>query len=140
MWQTIAGNQRLGHARIAAYKVIGSWWLVSPKRWMPSTIFYVLHRNETGRTGGRGVNYGRKLRGRRARSRLLVATGALAAGLLMLEGVGVAQRASERRVANPGETQSDLQVLRPTGGPFQSSKGGMRIRTGPTSSRLVTST
>ena len=29
----------------------------------------------------------------------------------------VAQRASERRVANPGETQFDVQLLRPTGGP-----------------------
>lgn len=28
-----------------------------------------------------------------------------------------AQRASERRVANPGETQFDLQLLRPSGGP-----------------------
>ncbi len=59
----------------------------------------------------------RKLRDRRASSRLLVATCALVAGLLTLEGVGVAQRASERRVANPGETQSDIQVLRPAGGP-----------------------
>ena len=48
---------------------------------------------------------------------MLVATCALTAGLLVAAGVAVAQRASERRIANPGETQFDLQVLRPTGGP-----------------------
>ena len=41
----------------------------------------------------------------------LTATIALAAAELG------AQRASERRVANPGETQFELQLLRPSGGP-----------------------
>ena len=46
----------------------------------------------------------------------LVAVAALSVGLLAT-GTAFAQRASERRVANPGETQFDVQVLRPSGGP-----------------------
>lgn len=41
-------------------------------------------------------------------------------GLLLMAGMAatlVAQRASERRVANPGETQFAVQLLRPSGGP-----------------------
>ncbi|MBM41144.1 MAG: hypothetical protein CL483_04365 [Acidobacteria bacterium] len=36
---------------------------------------------------------------------------------LLVAADAVAQRASERRVANPGETQFDVQLLRPSGGP-----------------------
>ena len=48
-------------------------------------------------------------------------TGPLAVALVVASGLGAAdltaQRASERRVANPGETQFELQLLRPSGGP-----------------------
>ena len=37
--------------------------------------------------------------------------------LVWLPAESVAQRSSERRVANPGETQFDVQLLRPSGGP-----------------------
>ncbi len=37
--------------------------------------------------------------------------------MVTLPATSAAQRASERRVANPGETQFDVQLLRPTGGP-----------------------
>ena len=42
---------------------------------------------------------------------------AIVIALWVTEGETVAQRASERRVANPGETQFNLQVLRASGGP-----------------------
>ena len=42
---------------------------------------------------------------------------ALAAGIGPGTADPAAQRASERRVANPGETQFELQLLRPSGGP-----------------------
>jgi len=48
---------------------------------------------------------------------LLVATVVFNVVLVANEAGTVAQRASERRVANPGETQFDVQVLRPSGGP-----------------------
>ncbi len=48
---------------------------------------------------------------------VLVTTIVLSVALLANEDAAVAQRASERRVANPGETQFDVQVLRPSGGP-----------------------
>jgi len=48
---------------------------------------------------------------------VLVATLALSVALLVCDDTTLAQRASERRVANPGETQFDVQVLRPSGGP-----------------------
>ena len=48
-------------------------------------------------------------------------TGPIAATLAAFVALGAAetsaQRASERRVANPGETQFELQLLRPAGGP-----------------------
>ena len=37
--------------------------------------------------------------------------------MVTVPATSAAQRASERRVANPGETQFDVQLLRPTGGP-----------------------
>ena len=45
--------------------------------------------------------------------------GSLAVVLVVvgLPAAAVAQRSSERRVANPGETQFDVQLLRPSGGP-----------------------
>lgn len=52
-----------------------------------------------------------------ARHRLLAAPVALTVMLCAAAHVLVAQRASERRVANPGETQFDVQLLRPSGGP-----------------------
>ena len=51
-----------------------------------------------------------------ARHRALVLV-AVTVMLLAIEGSLVAQPASERRVANPGETQFDVQRLRPSGGP-----------------------
>ena len=42
---------------------------------------------------------------------------ALAAIVALSAAEGAAQRSSERRVANPGETQFELQLLRPSGGP-----------------------
>ena len=42
---------------------------------------------------------------------------ALAAMIAQCTAALAAQRASERRVANPGETQFEVQLLRPTGGP-----------------------
>ena len=42
---------------------------------------------------------------------------ALAAAIVLGTTALAAQRASERRVANPGETQFELQLLRPSGGP-----------------------
>ncbi|MXZ72253.1 MAG: hypothetical protein F4Z04_12245 [Acidobacteria bacterium] len=48
-------------------------------------------------------------------------TGTLVLALAVTSALGsadlAAQRASERRVANPGETQFDVQLLRPSGGP-----------------------
>ena len=48
---------------------------------------------------------------------LLASTVVFSVVLLANEAETVAQPASERRVANPGETQFDVQVLRPSGGP-----------------------
>ena len=63
------------------------------------------------------MTHRRRTRDAVAASRLLAATAGLTVTLLAAEGVLVAQRASERRVANPGETQFDVQLLRPSGGP-----------------------
>ena len=41
----------------------------------------------------------------------------MVSALVGVPAASVAQRASERRVANPGETQFDVQLLRPSGGP-----------------------
>ena len=52
-----------------------------------------------------------------------------------------AQRSSERRVANPGETQFELQLLRPSGGPVVPIfEGGTGTPTAPSSCRSATST
>ena len=42
---------------------------------------------------------------------------ALAAATMLCATALAGQRASERRVANPGETQFEVQLLRPSGGP-----------------------
>ncbi len=59
--------------------------------------------------------------GSEARRDTMPRTGPLALALAASIALGTAdlaaQRASERRVANPGETQFELQLLRPSGGP-----------------------
>ena len=50
-------------------------------------------------------------------TRLPVAALGAAISLTLAAAEPAAQRASERRVANPGETQFELQLLRPSGGP-----------------------
>lgn len=53
----------------------------------------------------------------RVTRRLFAAVLGVLVSLCVADGALDAQRASERRVANPGETQFDVQLLRPTGGP-----------------------
>ena len=52
-----------------------------------------------------------------AMRRIIPLAVALAAAIVLGTTALAAQRASERRVANPGETQFELQLLRPSGGP-----------------------
>lgn len=60
---------------------------------------------------GAGARTGDTMRQARPRAAVLAAFVALGAA------EPAAQRASERRVANPGETQFEVQLLRPSGGP-----------------------
>ena len=72
-----------------------------------------------------------------------LAAGVLATAMLLTTQVPVEsqQRASQQRVAGPGETQFNLQLLRPTGGPvIPISKGGTRSPTGLISFHSDTST
>ncbi len=83
---------------------------------MSRSRFWAAIQNRRGMGGGAGATSPRK-----AGSRTLphLAAGLLATAMLLTTQTpaGSQQRASQQRVAGPGETQFNLQLLRPSGGP-----------------------